>query len=168
MRAAIGQYLHPPSCIVPGRHTITQRSVGNRRRTPRHASAFGPDPTPHPFFMRATSSWCKPLLHHSASPPTRFRTCNSLRPALNATRGIGFTAVRSAARRTPATAPEVPADVKGKGKETAEPDTAGKLVDGLPFLPRPLGVHERPTTVGRSWREDMMDQETRMDHRKKL
>ncbi|KAJ3481526.1 hypothetical protein NLI96_g7600 [Meripilus lineatus] len=40
--------------------------------------------------------------------------------------------------------------------------------DRLPFLQRPLGVREPPTTEPKSWKDEMLNQETRMDHRRKL
>ncbi|TCD65128.1 Mitochondrial ATPase complex subunit atp10 [Steccherinum ochraceum] len=63
-------------------------------------------------------------------------------------------------------------DPKGKQKEVETPaDTlAEKLAEDeqIPFLSRPLGVKERPSTVGMTWREEMMDQDVRMKHRKTL
>ncbi|KAJ3535692.1 hypothetical protein NM688_g6941 [Phlebia brevispora] len=38
----------------------------------------------------------------------------------------------------------------------------------IPLLQRPLGVKYRPTTVAKTWREEMMDDDTRKEHRDKL
>lgn len=67
---------------------------------------------------------------------------------------------------------EPAADPKGKQKEIPPPvDSVAEKVtedDRLPFLSRPLGVQEKPSTKPASWREDMMDQDIRMKHRQKL
>ncbi len=62
-----------------------------------------------------------------------------------------------------------------KGKEKEILGDRDKVVeameeeqDRLPFLPHPLGVREPPTTEPKSWRDEMMNQEVRMDHRRKL
>ena len=53
------------------------------------------------------------------------------------------------------------ADAKAKPKETGT----------LPYLPRPLGVREPPTTTRKSWREqtmELMDQDVRLARRKHM
>jgi hypothetical protein len=53
---------------------------------------------------------------------------------------------------------------KGKGKEKADPDT-------LPFLGRPLGVREPPSTRAPSWEErraELLDQDKRLAKRDHL
>ena len=118
----------------------------------------------HSTLSRCTSS----LLRHRILPRAHVKTCSNLITVHAASRGLSFTAARRTARRTPAAALGRPADTKGKGKESIQSEKAGKSVEELPFLPRPLGVRERPSTIPRTWQEEMMDQETRMDHRRKL
>lgn len=118
--------------------------------------------------MSAASSWCTLLLRTKALQQTHLKVHACLTIAHGASRSLSSTAIRKAARPTPATATEVPADAKGKGKETTQEPTTRKPVDALPFLSRPLGIRERPSTVARSWQEEMMDQDTRMANRKKL
>lgn len=40
--------------------------------------------------------------------------------------------------------------------------------DTVPLLWRPLGLKTRPTTVAKTWTEEMLDDKTRQDHRNKL
>ncbi|THH27441.1 hypothetical protein EUX98_g6747 [Antrodiella citrinella] len=49
-------------------------------------------------------------------------------------------------------------------------EVAEKVIedDDLPFLSRPLGVKEKPSTIPMTWRQEMMDQDVRMKHRQKL
>lgn len=89
-------------------------------------------------------------------------------------RTISYTAVRRDVQpTTPASesapAASLPVTDKGKGKQSAASAKTGDAGDdALPFLSRPLGVSERPTTEPRTWREDMMDQDTRTAHRRAL
>lgn len=58
---------------------------------------------------------------------------------------------------------------KGKAKESVQTEVSkGNVNGGLPFLPRPLGVRERPGTERMSWREEMMDQDIRHAHKEAL
>lgn len=64
-------------------------------------------------------------------------------------------------------------DSKGKQREVPSSltdEVADKVVaeDQLPFLSRPLGVREKPSTIHMTWREEMTDQDVRMKHRKAL
>ncbi|EIN08441.1 hypothetical protein PUNSTDRAFT_87856 [Punctularia strigosozonata HHB-11173 SS5] len=68
-------------------------------------------------------------------------------------------------------------DAKGKGKAPdtpateQEPETKKKADDALPFLQRPLGVREPPSTLARSWeqrRADLLDQDKRLAKRQHL
>lgn len=43
--------------------------------------------------------------------------------------------------------------------------------DELPFLPRPLGIFDRPTTLQKSWKEstlELMDQDVRLERRRHM
>jgi mitochondrial ATPase complex subunit ATP10 len=62
-----------------------------------------------------------------------------------------------------ASAPAVLPDSKGKAADTSK---VVKNNDPLPYLPRPLGVKDRPSLVSLSWQERMMDQDARMEERK--
>lgn len=76
--------------------------------------------------------------------------------------------------RTQASTPPS-ASSKGKGKGKGVSGVQDEVVeameeelDRLPFLQRPLGVREPPSTEPKSWKDEMMNQEVRMDHRRKL
>lgn len=58
-----------------------------------------------------------------------------------------------------------------QAKPTTSPEPA-KQTDGvIPLLQRPLGIHDRPTTIVKTWtekRNELMDQNVRLEQRKHL
>ena len=91
-------------------------------------------------------------------------------------RHITYTVVRrNDGPVAPLAAKDVPNDVKpdlkGKQVDRGEPEVKIDGVeedDKLSFLKRPLGILQRPTTVARSWQEEMIDEQTRKAHREHL
>ncbi|KAI0792462.1 ATP10 protein-domain-containing protein [Abortiporus biennis] len=60
-------------------------------------------------------------------------------------------------------------DLKGKQKEDAVvEDVVQNKTDDVPLLNRPLGVREPPSIYRKSWRENMTDQDIRMQQRRAL
>lgn len=116
--------------------------------------------------MHASPAWRHHLLRHNITPGLNVRACVGLR---SSSRGVASSAVRRNSQpTTPAESSQDTVDAKGKGKEVLDAASARDKELDLPYLQRPLGVSEMPSRERRSWREEMMDQETRMDHRKKL
>ncbi|KAI0077371.1 hypothetical protein K474DRAFT_1661807 [Panus rudis PR-1116 ss-1] len=78
------------------------------------------------------------------------------------------------AQPTPNAAPAAPSPSNVKGKQKQTKDATDKVLsdmnkgDEIPLLSRPLGVKRRPTTEPSSWKDNMMDQEVRMEQRQKL
>lgn len=113
--------------------------------------------------MRAASSWSISLLRHRTAPAHTLKHCHILKYAPVTSRTIVSTAISRSSEPVPT------AQTKGKAKESAEADgSKSEASGGLPFLPRPLGVRERPTSERMSWREEMMDQDIRQAHREAL
>lgn len=98
-------------------------------------------------------------------------------PGLSGSRAISFTSPRLWAEPPQSSSP-APASVdKGKQKADADPasnsqDVTANTEDApLPLLQRPPGVRERPTTERKTWaqtRDELMDQEKRMEKRRHL
>lgn len=116
------------------------------------------------------------ILHYSRHLSPRFPTNYPHRALL-------FSQKRLISRNVPQSRPESSSSQasplvsltsdKGKEKEAAVDgdsvvEAMEKEQDRLPFLQRPLGVPEPPTTEPQSWKDEMMNQEVRMDHRRKL
>lgn len=113
--------------------------------------------------MRPPSSWSISLLSQRNAHVRSHGTCRILKHAAPSSRAFSSTALRRDSE------PASTAQLKGKEKESAQ--TAGtkqNASSALPFLPRPLGVRERPTTDRMSWREEMMDQDIRQARREAL
>ncbi|GJE94841.1 ATPase assembly factor ATP10 [Phanerochaete sordida] len=113
--------------------------------------------------MRAAASWSASLLRQRAAPARTFKAAHALKYTPAAARSLSSTSVRQDSEPAPAAA------LKGKEKESAQANSSKSAADaGLPFLPRPLGVRERPTTVHATWREEMMDQDVRQARKEAL
>ena len=67
-----------------------------------------------------------------------------------------------------AAAPAKVAGGKGRSADSIIEDGETNDKDSLQFLQHPLGVTERPTTVSRTWAQDMLDDEVRAQRREKL
>ncbi|KAL6302989.1 ATP10 protein-domain-containing protein [Sparassis latifolia] len=101
---------------------------------------------------------------HQKAPATRFISVSCPRRSAEPPQSIGNAAE---AKST--------ANVEGKGKERATEATGknegDEMAFSLPLLQRPLGVRGRPTSLVKTWaqtREELMDQEMRMQKRNHL
>ncbi|KAI5119875.1 hypothetical protein M0805_008546 [Coniferiporia weirii] len=70
----------------------------------------------------------------------------------------------------PTTVPEASTSTSASTSTVAEEDASPKG-ETLPYLPRPLGVQDPPTTLRKSWRDEtmaLMDQDVRLARRKHI
>ena len=122
--------------------------------------------------LARTMSFIASSLRASRLPPISY--ARPVRPAVCTRRCLATTAVLRAEPEASTSGGSTAAEPKPEETQTSQDtptsqaDSPKEQKDILPFLGRPLGLKYPPTTVPKTWTEEMMDEEPRKDHREKL